>query len=436
MLVSTPTGTSTNQIRLNNIAWPAVAGLTQYMIFAASQDDLISLQVEAALTAGPGNSYTPGSLTLTSAALRGSVGLPTNNTAKLRLKAKRVDNSGVMGWQVVTVNPPNQIVIPGLINTTGYSPVGRVLSVIGRATGATPFLNLLISGFDATTGTLTLSPQAVISGNPDYSVQVGDIVVIRFKADAANTSNPTSITDSGMCSPEYPTGMTPGACVGLLLRVIAGTGRGQVRKVTANTATSWSWDLPLLLDTTSVWIIEEPLWIFQGDSAAFANADPAASTTLNMPVDNLATQTLLVAGFTVDQSGVEAADGDEPLREVYIFGSGGLSKIAGLCFQMSGTLGIESNAAQPLYLNRAVTAGDVKAYLQDAPTGSGLTFVIYVGGAAWLTLTIPAGQTSIEASPTQIVALTAIPANTAITVGITAVGTTFPGADLSVFIYS
>ncbi|HWB97841.1 MAG TPA: hypothetical protein VG672_14100, partial [Bryobacteraceae bacterium] len=61
---------------------------------------------------------------------------------------------------------------------------------------------------------------------------------------------------------------------------------------------------------------------------------------------------------------------------------------------------------------------------------------IYVGGTAWLTLTIPAGQTAVVATPSQISALTQIPANTAVSIGITAVGTTFPGASLSVFIYS
>jgi hypothetical protein len=59
-----------------------------------------------------------------------------------------------------------------------------------------------------------------------------------------------------------------------------------------------------------------------------------------------------------------------------------------------------------------------------------------LGGAAWLTLTIPAGQTVVVATPSQIGALTQIPANTAVSVGITAVGTTFPGANLSLFIYS
>ncbi|MBZ5594753.1 MAG: hypothetical protein LAP39_21115 [Acidobacteriia bacterium] len=103
---------------------------------------------------------------------------------------------------------------------------------------------------------------------------------------------------------------------------------------------------------------------------------------------------------------------------------------------MQGTLGIESNAAQPLYLNRFVTVGDVKGYVQAAPTGSGITFTIYVVTTAWLTLIISAGQTVVVATPSQISALSRIPANTAVSIGITAVETTFPGANLSVFIYS
>ena len=49
---------------------------------------------------------------------------------------------------------------------------------------------------------------------------------------------------------------------------------------------------------------------------------------------------------------------------------------------------------------------------------------------------IPGGQTAVVATPSQISALSQIPANTAISIGISAVGTTFPGAALSVFIYS
>jgi len=55
---------------------------------------------------------------------------------------------------------------------------------------------------------------------------------------------------------------------------------------------------------------------------------------------------------------------------------------------------------------------------------------IYVGGTAWLTMIIRAGQTAVVATPSQTAALSQIPANTAVSIAITAVGTTFHGVDL------
>src|SRR5436190_20656354 len=105
-----------------------------------------------------------------------------------------------------------------------------------------------------------------------------------------------------------------------------------------------------------------------------------------MPTGNFVNETLVSAEFNVDMNGNESPDGDAPIREDWVFGAEGLSKVAGVVFQMQGTLGVESNAAQPLYLNRPVTVGDVKGYVQAVPTGSGITFTIYVGSTAWLTL--------------------------------------------------
>ena len=203
-------------------------------------------------------------------------------------------------------------------------------------------------------------------------MQEGDCFVLRFNADASNTASPTSITDSGCQNIVYPDGMTPGAEVGNLVRVIQGVSRGlPPRKITANTATTITWDVPMVINPGDVWIIEEPTWPYTCDTTSFNNANPLAVVTINMPTGNFVDETLLIAGFTVDVNGNESPDGDAPIREDWVFGAEGLSKVAGLVFQMQGTLGVESNAAQPLYLNRPVTVGDVKAYVQAAPTGCG-----------------------------------------------------------------
>ena len=51
-------------------------------------------------------------------------------------------------------------------------------------------------------------------------------------------------------------------------------------------------------------------------------------------------------------------------------------------------------------------------------------------------LTIAAGSKSVAATAAQIDGAATIPANTNARLAITAVGTSYPGADLSVFVYS
>ena len=411
----------------------------------ASQDDLICAQqlgayggavASGALTpTGDGTTYTPGSVTFDGPLLRSTFALPSPYVSKLRLKAKHEIHGGIIGGRIASVAAGALVTgyLQGAPPSTNpsFTPVGRIISIVGRPDSSTPFFSGTVTSWDQTTGTLGVTP------DPNGIVQADDCFLLRFNADASNAATPTTITDSGCQNTHYPSGMTPGAEVGNLIRVIQGVSRGlPPRKITANTPTSFTWDLPMVINPGDVWIIEEPSWPYSYDTTSFDNANPLAATTINMPTGNFVDEVLVISAFTVDVNGNESPDGDAPIRETWIFGSEGISKVAGLVFQMQGTLGIEANAAQPLYLNRQATVGDVKAYLQSAPTGSGLTFTIYVGGTAWLSLRIPAGQTAVVANTTQIAALTLIPPNTAVSIGITAVGSTFPGADLSVFIYS
>jgi hypothetical protein len=437
-IVLTPTGTNTNQITLSNITWPAVAGIASYAVFISTQDDLICEQQAGSLTARAGNTYTPGSITINGPLTRSTWAMPSPYVSKVRIKAKRAVHSGIVGVNVDSVTA-NTIVCNELINpTTTFSPVGRIVSVIGRPESSTPFVSFTITAYDKTTGTLTVTPSPITTGHPELSVQQNDTIVIRFKADAANTGNQTQITDSGCQNMIYANGMTPGAEVGNILRVIQGTGRGQLRKITGNTATTLSWDLPLLLDTTSIWIVEAPAWDYVADSTAIYNADPSHAVVLNVPTDNLINQPLVIAGFTVDTNGNECPDGDVPIREDWIYGAEGAGAVAGFTLPASGVLGIQSDAAPAFYLNTDFTAGAVKAYVKSAPVGADLTFSIYVGTATdpWITLTIAAGTKSVVATSDQVDTLTTIQANTNVRLALTSVGTTYPGTDLTVFVYA
>src|ERR1035441_5394537 len=86
-------------------------------------------------------------------------------------------------------------------------------------------------------------------------------------------------------------------------------------------------------------------------------------------------------------------------------------------------------------LNSGVSATAVTAYAKNAPTGANLTLNINVGGALWLSLTIPAGSNSASATSSQISGAAQIAAGASITLDLTAVGTISPGSDLSVFLY-
>ena len=409
-------------------------------MFVSTQDDLICEQATGTLTAGSGGTtYTPGSITFNGPIARSTWALPSPYVSKIRIKAKMGGHLGIMGVLVDSVTS-NTVTCAGLIDTSSTPPtlVGRALSVIGRQGASTPWLSVTITAYNTSTGTLTVSPQAVVSGNPMQSIQAGDIVIVRMMADAANTTNQTQITDAGWINSQSAYAGLNSSETGDILRVIAGTGRGQTRKITGVTSggTGFTWDLPLYLDQSSIFITEEPTWEYISDSTAIDNGDYQHQAVLNVAATNFINRSIIVAGFTVDENGNESPDGDGPIREDWIYGAEGNGPVAGFTLQVDGTLGISTDAAPAFYLNTPFVPGAVNVYLKQAPTGAALTINIKAGGTTWMTLTVAAGLTSVAATSTQITAAGTIAANTNVSVDITSVGTTFPGSDLSVFVYS
>jgi len=114
-------------------------------------------------------------------------------------------------------------------------------------------------------------------------------------------------------------------------------------------------------------------------------------------------------------------------------GGGGGGGCVGLW--ADSTLGIQADAAPAAYLNTAVSPTAVKAYVKGAPVGAAVALTLYVGSTAWLSLSIAAGATSAVATNAALATAGSVAANANIRLAITAVGTTFPGSDLSVFIY-
>lgn len=326
--------TGTDTFTLDNIIWPAVSGLASYVLFISLQDDLICAQASGSLSpTGGGTIYTPGSITFGGAIQRSTWALPSPYVSKVRVKCKLGYHLGILGVLIDSVTT-NTITCADLVDTSGSPPtlVGRVFSCIGRNGSNTPWLSVTITAYAPSTGTITVSPQAVVSGQPMQSFAGGDIGIVRMKCDTPNYLNLTQVTDAGWInSQSHYLGLST-AEIGKVLRVIAGTSRGQTRKITGIVTatggtypTGFSWGLPLLLDNSSVWIIEEPTWIYEGDSTALHNSDYLHETVLVIAADNFVDQQIIVAGFTVDTNGNESPDGDGPIREDWIYGTTAIS---------------------------------------------------------------------------------------------------------------
>jgi hypothetical protein len=324
---------SGGSITLNGITWPAVAGLASYVLFVATQDDLICAQATGALTAS-GTTYAPGAITFGGPIARSTWALPSTAVAKVRIKAKPGINHGIVGINVdaVTTGTLTCGELVGATIGTGASWVGRAVSVVGRATGSTPYASFTVTALNTTTGALSVTP------DPVGIVEGNDAIVIRFMADAPNSGDYTSITDSGNVNSLEPTGMAVNGLVGCLIRVIAGMGRGTPpRKIVSNTHTSITWDLPMQMDATSVWITEGAIWAFSADSTSIDNASPLTAASLAVPAKNYTHQSMVITGFTVDVNGNESADGDAPIREDWIYGEEG-SQVPTVQVSISTTL--------------------------------------------------------------------------------------------------
>ena len=142
-IVTTAAGTSTNQIVLPGITWPAVAGLARYAVFVATQDDLICAAGRRAHGGRGEHLYARlDHLRRPSGALHLGAALALRFEDPGQGEAHRPQRGrSASPW---TTSPrPNQIVCYVLIepDPTTFNPVGRILSVIGRPESSTPFLS-------------------------------------------------------------------------------------------------------------------------------------------------------------------------------------------------------------------------------------------------------------------------------------------------------
>ncbi len=102
---------------------------------------------------------------------------------------------------------------------------------------------------------------------------------------------------------------------------------------------------------------------------------------------------------------------------------------------VNGTLAIGSDLAPRVPILDATTIRGVWVECKQAPIGAGVTVQVRTGETPWMTLTIPDGATVTQPTATELAAAAEIPGGSSVRLDITAVGTTFPGADLSVSLF-
>lgn len=296
--VVVPTGTATNKITLESIDWPT-GTWTGYMVFFGRTPDTLTgyTDVTGAL---------PTTYAVTAPPMTSTYNLPNPNFHHLRVKAKRLRKPGIAYGAVSAVSELT-IVVPDFIGAPDYA--GRVVSVITDVDGSAPLWNYTVSVLDDQTGALTVAPDPLLAAGD--VVGAGDMLVVRCMAEAPFAAG--TITDSLL-------GLDVDGEAGNLVRIIAGTGKGQVRRILSNTATV------LTLDTewdttptaTSVFVIELPTWEFEGETTYAESSTLYLSQVLDIPIQNWEQSFLLTIGVLVDRYGTESSEEISPVRDVYV----------------------------------------------------------------------------------------------------------------------
>jgi len=310
--IPVPAGTSTNKITLSGITWPS-GSYAGYLVFGAI-DDIRMLTRQSDVTIA-----LPSTIELTAAFVRSTLSFPSYRFSKLVAKIKRVAGSGALGHSGVVGTAIdsvalNKITVTGLADP-GDNWAGRDLSVIADVSdGSAGVWNFNCTAYNTSTGEFTVTPDPQAAG-----VQASDTLIIRT---APTTVSSTTIGDAKYINKLAPSGLTVDAEKNHLVRIIAGPGRGQMRRILSNTATVLTVDRPWTTTPTSGsrFVVEPPDWDQEVEGSEVLNADPAHTSQLEIVFDNWPDTTVLVGVFAVDVAGSETPEELAVFRETFLYG--------------------------------------------------------------------------------------------------------------------
>ncbi len=301
-------------IDLTGVPWPA--GATGWFLFAGTSETTMCLQASGTSTSTPNPSATS-----FNSLLVGTEGMPDQFFHHFKVLAKQVISPGPISGVVSAVTPTSISINVGNFTNSVTGPTvtqdftGYYISLYNKPNIAAGIADFLISA-SAPVNTYT------VTEDPTPFVNLGDIVVIRAKADISSAN---TIGCSLFVNDWIPTGIGIGSKVGLMARIIGGTGAGQTALITSNTATTCtlSANWAVTPDATSLFIIEAtPTWLFTSEkSVAVTATRPGTQTSLSVDVTNYSNQALLVMVQTVNANGDSSPEALSPIREMWIYGS-------------------------------------------------------------------------------------------------------------------
>jgi hypothetical protein len=356
------------------------------------------------------------------------MGLPDVVFSEFLVEETEIEHGGVFGDAVTAVDSTGKILT---LNGGGWGAVqwdSYVLSLYYRPGAATqPGLNIKVTAnTTGTPGTLTMAAAGFL---------VGDVVVMRAKA---SIFGPNTIGDANYINSYAPDGLDIGEDVGNMILLIYGTGAGTTPKsISANSETGFTiqGNFDITPDATTGWIVVSPTVAYAYYTNSFTNGVGAAASPIATTPAMISTyQQLWVTVFACDVNGNASPTSYQPSREVYVPPNTMLS--TALVLTVQGTLAIGSDLAPLFYPMNAIAPAAVVARVKTPPTGAALTIQIYSGSTLWLTLAIADGTNSIQATATQLTTAGPLPAAADVILNVTGVGTTVPGADLSVMVFT
>lgn len=223
-----------------------------------------------------------------------------------------------------------------------------------------------VGGNDAANGIQTVTIPT--TGDPDYDSRH---VILN------STTGDGDYTGGGSVELLSITGLEPDAEIGRFVRIVAGTGRFQRRKIIGNNTTTLTVDggWGVRPDLTSVFIIEDPAWIDESTLSSISNSDPLKGIIAFTSIDNFLERMLWTQVFTSTADDLESVEFESPGREIYVYGGPGTAPVV---YERSG-FEIED-----------ATVGDVVAPLMPArKSGTAVDFIVQIK-------TSPAADTVID----------------------------------------